>query len=1189
MRLATIGCFALTTARFRTILVNQSPEPAVPRAIPVQRIIKVRRDYNTWVADETIEDYALRFTPRTFRKWSEFRVANTAFGAISFLALEAVGGSITVSFGFTNALWAIVLVGAIIFLTSLPISYYAAKFGVDMDLLTRGAGFGYIGSTVTSLIYASFTFIFFALEATIMAMALQLYFGIPLSLSYLICAVIVIPLVTHGITLISRLQAFTQPLWLVLLMLPYAAVIWKEPGLLRELPNFVGNAGGHGHFDLLMFGTATTVLTSMIAQVGEQVDFLRFLPERTSLNKRRWTLSMLSAGPGWIVLGVAKLLGGSFLAVLAIQHGVLPDRAVEPTQMYLVAYKYLFGSPECALLVTTFFIVLSQLKINVTNAYAGSLAWSNFFARLTHSHPGRVVWLVFNVLIAFMLMELGVFRALEQVLGLYANIAISWVGAVVADLVINKPLGLSPKGIEFKRAHLYDVNPVGVGATLIASTLSVLAFTHVLGETAHAFSALIALTTALIAAPAIAWATSGKYYIARQPVALAGVPLGKGYQSIRCCICDKAYETEDMAHCPAYEGSICSLCCTVDARCHDLCKPGARLSEQTNATIRWLLPKALSTRFNTRIGQYLLLFVLVTMIMAAILGLIYTQESVLVDQLSPAVDVLLRTAFLKLFAVLALAGGIGCWWSVLTSESRRVAQEESNRQTHLLLEEIDAHQRTDAQLQRAKQTAEKANLAKSRYVTGISHELRTPLNSILGYAQMLEQDTSIPPHHHLALAVIRRSGEHLVSLIDGLLDIAKIETGKMTLEFEEVRFPEFVSQLADMVSLQASAKGIAFHYEAPPNLPCAVRADKKRVGQILINVLGNAVKFTDRGNVTLRLQYRREMAVFEIIDSGMGIDADDLTRIFLPFQRGGNVPGGSENGTGLGLTIARMLADVMGGTLTVDSETGRGSTFRVQLFLPEVREPQPVQALPKLPIGGYAGPTRRVLVVDNERVDRELHVKLLEPLGFEVQEASSGLEALKAVSSFAPDLILLDIGMPLLDGWETARLFRANLMSNAPIIVVSANAFDKGRKNAAGIRNEDFLVKPVNVVELLELIRERLDLRWVPATPVIAAQTPSVDPSLAAAPSTLPAKAALPGPELLRSLHELGSLGYVRGILDKLGEIDQLDPSCGVFTGVLRSHVERFDLAEYLRHLDRTLQANSDATPRSASRCRSDC
>ena len=146
-----------------------------------QRIFRIRRDYNSWVANESMEDYALRYTPRSFRKWSEFRVANTAFGATSFLALEAIGGAIALNYGFTNALWAILVVGLVTFLTGLPISYYAAKYGVDMDLLTRGAGFGYLGSTITSLVYASFTFIFFALEAAILALALQLYFGWPIA------------------------------------------------------------------------------------------------------------------------------------------------------------------------------------------------------------------------------------------------------------------------------------------------------------------------------------------------------------------------------------------------------------------------------------------------------------------------------------------------------------------------------------------------------------------------------------------------------------------------------------------------------------------------------------------------------------------------------------------------------------------------------------------------------------------------------------------------------------------------------------------------------------------------------------------------------------------------------------------------------------------------------------------------
>jgi hypothetical protein len=278
-----------------------------------QRIVKIRRDYNTWVANETIEDYALRFTPRSFRKWSVFRVSNTAFGAISFLVLEAIGGTITVNYGFINALWAIMAVGLIIFLTGLPISYYAAKYGVDMDLLTRGAGFGYIGSTISSFVYASFTFILFALEAAIMAYALELYFHLPLYLGYMVSALVVIPLVTHGVTLISRIQMLTQPVWLVLMALPFIAILYKQPQLPSQLMAYAGRSGQNGHFNVLMFGAATAVGVALITQIGEQVDFLRFMPPKTAANRRRWHFGVLLAGPGWILLGIAKMLGGALL------------------------------------------------------------------------------------------------------------------------------------------------------------------------------------------------------------------------------------------------------------------------------------------------------------------------------------------------------------------------------------------------------------------------------------------------------------------------------------------------------------------------------------------------------------------------------------------------------------------------------------------------------------------------------------------------------------------------------------------------------------------------------------------------------------------------------------------------------------------------------------------------------------
>jgi len=410
-------------------------------------------------------------------------VANTAFGVASFLVLEALGATLLVEYGFINAFWAILATGLLILLAGWPISIYAARYGVDMDLLTRGAGFGYIGSTITSLIYASFTFIFFALEAAVMAYALELAFGIPPAWGYLICAVVVIPLVTHGITTISWLQVLTQPIWLVMLIIPFVYVFQTQPNLLPELMQYAGKTGTHQGFDLLAFGAALTVGIALITQMGEQADYLRFMPEPVRRPCRsgaagqtqtdwRWHFNVFVGGPGWVIMGVLKMLGGALLAFLALQVGLSIDEALDPNQMYLVVWNLMVEHQTWAIAAVVVFVVVSQIKINVTNAYAGSLAWSNFFARVTHSHPGRVVWVVFNALIALLLMELNVFQALGKVLGLYANIAIAWMMAVVADLVVNKPMGWSPRGIEFKRAYLYDINPVGVGAMILASLVS---------------------------------------------------------------------------------------------------------------------------------------------------------------------------------------------------------------------------------------------------------------------------------------------------------------------------------------------------------------------------------------------------------------------------------------------------------------------------------------------------------------------------------------------------------------------------------------------------------------------------------------------------------------------------------------------------------------------------------------------
>jgi len=503
----------------------------------------IKRKYNRYVSTEIIEDFSLRYSPTRFRNWSEFVVANTAIGNISFLALEAIGASIALSYGFQNAFWGITVASIIIFLMGIPICYQAAKNNVDIDLLTRASGFGYLGSTITSLIYASFCFIFFALEAAIMAQAIFLYTGLPLAIGYLLCSVIIIPIVYYGMTLISRLQMLTQPLWLILMFLPFIMVIAKEPNLYDSFISISGSENGDSGFDIYYFGFALGISLSLIPQIGEQVDYLRFMPDKNKSNRLKWWSAVLLAGPGWIILGSLKQLGGVLLAALVLLGSASLIEAKEPIYMYNLAYTYVFDNPQVALAVSFIFVMISQIKINVTNAYAGSLAWSNFFSRLTHAHPGRIVWVFFNTAIAVLLMEMGVFDVLGKILGLYSNVAIAWISAIVADLVINKSLGLSPPIIDFRRAHLFTINPVGTYSTLIASVISIIAFSGLFGDYMQAFSSIIALVTAFICVPLIAILTKGKYYIAREATIFSA------NTHHECGVCGDSYSRHDMASC----------------------------------------------------------------------------------------------------------------------------------------------------------------------------------------------------------------------------------------------------------------------------------------------------------------------------------------------------------------------------------------------------------------------------------------------------------------------------------------------------------------------------------------------------------------------------------------------------------------------------------------------------------------
>ncbi|WP_404415602.1 response regulator [Vreelandella aquamarina] len=1133
----------MTTTPPQTKAGSPDETPGVEDNLPrKQRVPRVRRIYNQWVANQTLEDYSLRFTAKSARRFSCFQVANTALGAVSFLALEAIGGVITIMYGFQNAVMAILAVSALIFLTGLPIAYHAARSGLDIDLLTRGAGFGYIGSTITSLIYASFTFIFFAIEAAILALLLEMWFGLPLWAGYTLGAVAVIPLVTHGITLISRFQSWTQPFWLSLHLLPFIAL--GVQGLI-DLEGWIAFPGTYakadGGFDLLLFGAASAVIFALLAQIGEQVDYLRFLPHAPSTLKGRlsWWAALLAAGPGWIIPGALKMLLGSFLAYFVISIGGTPDQAIEPNEMYLAAFQQVTTNAELAMLLTGLFVILSQMKINVTNAYAGSIAWSNFFSRLTRSHPGRVVWLVFNVAIALLLMQIGIYKALEQILSLYCLVAVAWVGALVADLLVNKPLGLSPSHIEFKRAHLYDVNPVGLGSMFISLLSGVTAYIGLFGDTAQALAPYLALIVPFITAPLIALLTGSSYYIARTPKSD-----WEASQVICCSVCEHAFESEDMAQCPAYGGPICSLCCSLDARCHDLCKPDARFSLQILAVLNALLPATLVQRFHSRFGKYVFLLLVMVVVVGSSLAVIYVQAT-LNDRLHAEV---VAATLWQTFFILFLIAGVVAWLIVLAHESRVSAENESRYQNDLLIAEIDAHERTDYELQKAKEVAEAANMAKSRYMVGMSHELRTPLNTVLGYAQLLERDPEFSEHHRNSVQVLKRSAEHLSGLIDGVLDISRIEAGRLELHREEVNIRELLDQLVQVFRRQAEGKGITLIFECAERLPKAVYTDERRLRQVLINLLSNAVKFTDEGQIHFSVDYGGQVATFQVSDTGLGIPESQLESIFKPFERMASNQGAPRPGMGIGLTITKLLAEIMGGDIKADSQIGVGSRFRVRLMLSEVPRLQQPDAPPQR-IVGYQGECCRIMVVDDEAPHRDMLAEFLDDLGFEVDTAFDGEMCLQQARQSPPDLFLLDITMPGMNGWELAERLQA-IGQQGAILMVSADASGLQRFSRGEGPWSDYATKPVDLTQLLEKVGRALGLHWVH------------EESLHSTPLTPPL--VLPPETLLSALERMARIGHVVGVQAQLSRIQQQAPESVAFVEHACLLAQRYQFASLL-------------------------
>jgi len=471
------------------------------------------------------------------------------------------------------------------------------------------------------------------------------------------------------------------------------------------------------------------------------------------------------------------------------------------------------------------------------------------------------------------------------------------------------------------------------------------------------------------------------------------------------------------------------------------------------------------------------------------------------------------------------------------------------------------------QNEQARYQAEAANRAKSTFLANMSHELRTPLNGILGFAQIFSRDKNLTAQQQQGVSIIQRNAQHLLTLLNDILDISKIEATQMALQQQAFHFIGFLKDLVVLFQLRAQQKHITFIYEPLTPLPVGIETDEKRLRQILINLLGNAIKFTQQGGVTFKVSAqlleqqnnankRYHTIQFGIEDTGIGIAEEELEKIFQPFEQAGDARF-RPDGTGLGLAITQKLVELMDGTLQVESVLGQGSRFTLSFSVAEVTD----FSVPEIPVepvivGYQAQQAFKILVVDDKWENRAVLVNFLQPLGFELYEAENGLTGLEQVQTARPHLVILDLVMPTMDGFElTRQLRKCSEFDNLPIIASSASVFETEQQQSLAIGCNDFLPKPIEADKLLACLKKHLELTWITDQPVAETQATPTTESL-----TLPL--AELSQQQAQLLYDLAIIGDIRALIEHSKQLEAQTPALQPLTQKIRDLAEDFEMQQ---------------------------